>query len=522
MEVKTRCPVTWSLLSAENQLRWQSACAPGSDARESLRTVVPESSWLPDLAAIEQAGCQLRLQPPAPEFADNPDKVKINPSLEVIEVAWRGLLGVLEGRAQDPTPGAEFLLFWRHPRTGLYRTEVASAADLLALKMIAEELNPRAVAVANAQPVGAIDRVVEKAVLRGLLLSPPSKLTRSPDEFFIGSEIASSFLSSPAFTLQWHITQKCDLHCRHCYDRSDQADIALNQGVQLLDQMRDFCLNHHVYGQISFSGGNPFMHPDFFTLYRAAAERNLIVAVLGNPVTEQKLRDLIAIEPPAFYQVSLEGLKEHNDEIRGPGNFAAVISFLQILRDNQVPSRVMLTLTENNMSEVLPLAEFLRDKADLFTYNRLSMVGEGTALQSALGTNYQDFIRNYIAAKKNNPIIAQKDNLINVERHNQKLDLFGGCTGFGCGAAFNFVAILPNGEVHACRKYPSPIGNIHHHDLEEIYHSMPAKAYRQGPSECSACHLRAVCGGCPAVTYGCGLDPLVLKDPACFVSPPAI
>lgn len=518
MEVKTLCPVTWSMLSSEDQLRRRDALAHGTDAREYVRSFLPADSWLPDLAAIEQANYQLRLQPQVAGLDYSHDKTRLNPSLEVVEVAWRGLLDVIEGKRIEPQPGVEFLLFWRHPRSGVFRSEAASPADLLALKMIIEERDPRVVADANTQPVGTIDRMIEKAMLRGLLLRPPSRLTRLAEDFFIGSGISPKFLSSPAFTLQWHITQKCDLHCRHCYDRSDQADIALDQGVRLLDQMRDFCLNHNVYGQVSFSGGNPFLHPDFFALYRAAVERNLMVGILGNPVSKERLQNLIAIEPPAFYQVSLEGLKDHNDEIRGAGSFEAVVSFLQILQNSQVPSRVMLTLTEENIAEVLPLAEFLRDKADLFTYNRLSMVGEGAVLQSAFGRDYQSFIRDYIEARKNNPIMAQKDNLINIERYNQGLDLFGGCTGFGCGAAFNFVAILPNGEVHACRKYPSPIGNIHHNSLEEIYYSVAARAYRKGPLECADCHLRLVCGGCPAVTYGCGRPPLDKKDPACFVS----
>ena len=517
MEVKTLCPVTWSLLSSENRLRWQASSVSGTDARECLRAVVPENSWLPDLAAIEQANCRLRMQPHGAEFFESPDHVKLNPSLTVIEAAWRGLLHVLAGKPIEPEPGAEFLLFWRHPRSRLFRGEAASPADLLALKITVEQLDPRHVAVSTSKPVGVIDQALERAILKGILLSPPSRLVRHGEQFPVSSQVAERYMRTPAFTLQWHITQKCDLHCRHCYDRSDQSDFPLEQGVRLLDQMRDFCLKNHVYGQISFSGGNPFLHPYFFALYQAAVERNLTVAILGNPVAEERLQELIAITPPAFYQVSLEGLKDHNDEIRGAGNFDAVGAFIKVLRRHKIPSRVMLTLTENNISEVLPLTEFLRDKVDLFTYNRLSMVGEGAALQSALGGDYRAFIHDYIAAKSSNPIIAQKDNLINIERDNQGLELFGGCTGFGCGAAFNFVAILPNGEVHACRKYPSPIGDIHHNSLEEIYHSDAARAYRKGPSECADCHLRPACGGCPAVTYGCGLPPLANKDPACFV-----
>jgi hypothetical protein len=42
---------------------------------------------------------------------------------------------------------------------------------------------------------------------------------------------------------------------------------------------------------------------------------------------------------------------------------------------------VMLTLTRDNLDQVLPLAELLRDRADFFTFNRLSTVGEGASLQ---------------------------------------------------------------------------------------------------------------------------------------------
>ena len=49
-----------------------------------------------------------------------------------------------------------------------------------------------------------------------------------------------------------------------------------------------------------------------------------------------------------------------------------------------------------------------------------------------------------------NPILGYKDNLLNVVLHERGLAPLGGCTGFGCGAAFNFVhTILPDGEVHA-------------------------------------------------------------------------
>jgi radical SAM protein with 4Fe4S-binding SPASM domain len=451
------------------------------------------AGYLPDLARVELARYQLENRPSV-ELLPETGSCRANPTLELVPVFWGPLLPLLDGVEVTPRPDEQILIFWRHPRTGTPHYDQASAADLLALKIIAEQLDPLTVARETRRPVGVIDAVIEDAVERGILLSPPSRLRRELPDVPIPAATPEEFRVAEVFTLQWHITHACDLHCRHCYDRSRREDVPLAQGVAVLDQMRTFCRDHHVRGQVSFSGGNPFLHPDFTALYRAAHERNLTPAILGNPVSEARLDEVLDIARPAFYQVSLEGLREHN-------------------------SMVMLTLTRANLDQVLPLAELLRDRVDLFTFNRLAMVGEGARLESPGRDEYRDFLRNFLRAKAENPAIALKDSLINIHLERDRQGLFGGCTGFGCGAAFNFVSLLPDGQVHACRKFPSPIGDIHRQTLDEIYHAAAARAYRRGCGECAECRLRAVCGGCLAVAYGWGLDPLKKKDPACFIDP---
>jgi len=273
-----------------------------------------------------------------------------------------------------------------------------------------------------------------------------------------------------------------------------------------------------VRGQVSFTGGNPLLFPDFMEVYRAASERGFTLAVLGNPVTRESIENLIAIEPPVYYQVSLEGLPEHNDYIRGHGHFERVLDFLNVLRRLEIYSMVMLTLTKENLSQVLPLAEMLRSRADLFTFNRLSLVGEGTTLKLPSKSDYMAFLEAYSEAAKHNPVIALKDNLINITRHQNGLPVFGGCTGYGCGAAFNFMCLLADGSVHACRKFPSPIGNILHNSLGELYDSDSARRYRSGSRACSPCSLRPVCGGCLAIAYSFGLNVFEERDPYCFIA----
>jgi len=471
--------------------------------------------YLPDLARLELGRFQLRSQTLPAQTP--PDECLVNPTLALLEVGWRPLLTLAAGKSGEPEAVPERLLLWRHPHSGEALESVAEPADLLALKVTAEQLDRRSVADAGGQPVGVVDAALDRAVTQGLLLAPAATLTRS----FAGSSPASALAEAKqraeVFTLQWHITHRCDLHCRHCYDRSNQEDVSLARGLEILDQMRDFCRQHHVSGQVSFSGGNPFLHPDFPALYQAACDRNLTPAILGNPVGPDQLDEILKIHRPAFFQVSLEGLQEHNDAIRGRGNFSEVLAFLDLLREKNIYSMVMLTLTRANLDQVLPLAELLRERVDLFTYNRLAMVGEGASLASPGPEEYRAFCSDYLEARISNPVMALKDSLLNIELDARSEPLFGGCTGFGCGAAFNFVSLLPDGQVHACRKFPSPIGSLKQQDLAEIYASETAKAYRRGCRECEDCRLRANCGGCLAVAYGFGLDPLKKKDPACFI-----
>ncbi|MBI5556031.1 MAG: selenobiotic family peptide radical SAM maturase [Deltaproteobacteria bacterium] len=484
--------------------------------RESL----PLPPYLPDLAQLELAYYSVR-EKGSSGIADQVEAFSLNPTLELLKFGWKDLPALLDKSdsppAFSPGPGEEFVLVYRVPGTEKAVARVAHQGDLLVLKMMVEQISPEAAAAEGKVAVGVIDAALGRAVAQGILLSPPSRIRRNPQTFPKGENIPERFFSSPVFTLQWHITQVCDLHCRHCYDRSDRVALSLDKGIRILDDLRGFCREHHVQGQVSFSGGNPLLYPYFSELYRAAVERNLMVAILGNPASRVTMAGIISIARPEFYQVSLEGLQPHNDYIRGTGHFDRVMRFLELLKELGVYSMVMLTLTRDNLDQVLPLAELLRDRVDLFTFNRLAMVGEGASLQSVNPADYAGFLKKYLAAARENPIISLKDNLINIIRGQEQEPLFGGCAGYGCGAAFNFFSVLPDGEAHACRKFPSYIGNVFAQGLSAIYHGEPARRYRTGAAACASCSIRPVCGGCLAVAHGFGQDVFTDKDPYCFL-----
>lgn len=492
----------------------------GPESFPEFLNVLGESGHLPflsGLASLELARNQVRI---ADIEVATEETLVLNPTLQILPVSWTNLVALLSchkpGDQARVTPGNEYILVWKDPTTCKVRTEVAEAVDLLGIKLIVEGLDPNAAAHEASVTVGKMDAVVRESVWKGLVLSPPSKLHREPA--IAESAPAECYAAAKAFTLQWHLTQECDLHCRHCYDRTSRSVFPCERVLPLLDELRAFCLKRFVRGQVSLSGGNPLLYEHFFDLYRAAAERDLMIAVLGNATDRDTVERILAIQMPVYYQVSLEGLESHNDEIRGAGNYQLTIGFLRMLTKMGVPNMVMLTLTQKNLDQVIPLAAELEGITGGLTFNRLALFGEGAKLELPTRTEYQNFLEKYAKALEKHSVLSLKDNLLNTVFERENSGLFGGCAGYGCGAAFNFISILSDGEVHACRKFPSPIGNILTDTLEDVYASSAATRYRSGSTACAGCRLNAVCRGCPAVTASMGLNPFTDKDPYCFRS----
>jgi selenobiotic family peptide radical SAM maturase len=488
-------------------------------ALKKAAEVYPLPDFIPSVAEIELARKTASAIPPA----EPGDHWQINPSVQILDLPYScaGFFNEDNTEASYPPPvrEPEKVVVWN--QRGCAATQVRRADDavLLALKIIAEDVSPEAAAQQAGVSIGVIDRAMQHASKLGIVTAPASKLVRTDTAFPITPEVPSEFTSSDTFTIQWHITQACDLNCKHCYDRSKRSPLTLEQGTDILEQLHDFCRSSNVSGHVCLTGGNPLLYPRFYELYEKAAALGFSTSILGNPCSREELERILDIQMPAYYQVSLEGLEEHNDDIRGKGHYLRVIEFLGLLRDVDVSSAVMLTLTSDNIDQVIPLGERLRGHTDYFTFNRLSQVGQGASLNLPGKETYAAFLQDYMKEAENNPILGFKDNLISIIKEKKGLQQKGGCTGYGCGAAFSFVAILPNGEIHACRKFPSPIGNVIESRLEDIYNSAEAQRYRDGAQNCRLCRLRYTCGGCMAITSSTGGDPFRDTDPFCFVEP---
>lgn len=390
--------------------------------------------------------------------------------------------------------------------------------ELLALKIIAENLDPLEIARKFQIKPKIILWFLKRAFDRNLIIKSEPLIKRDPIKFPLKiKEYKNDFLEPEVFNVQWHITNRCDLNCKHCYDRTSRKELSMEKLEKIMEKIFKFCFKYSLWPQITFTGGNPFLHKSFFKLYEKADEMGFTLGILGNPVSEEKLKRIVEIKKPSFYQISLEGLKSYNDFIRGKGHFKKSIDFLKLLKRYGIYSNVMLTLNKKNINEVFDLIPTINSFTDSITFNRLALIGEGKNLEMVDKKEFMNFLHKYVEFAKKNQKIRLKENLINIVLYKEYNEVFGGCTNFGCGAAFNFVAILPDGEVHACRKFHSYIGNVYREDFETIYFSEEAEKYRKPPQECLNCPINRVCRGCLAVTDSLKINFSYFKDPFCFL-----
>jgi MoaA/NifB/PqqE/SkfB family radical SAM enzyme len=94
------------------------------------------------------------------------------------------------------------------------------------------------------------------------------------------AKLATGTNSPARLLLQWHITDKCNLRCRHCYqDDYRRRGLAFGRLVGILDQYEMLLASlseeagRPVCGHINITGGEPFVREDFLQLLKEVRAR---------------------------------------------------------------------------------------------------------------------------------------------------------------------------------------------------------------------------------------------------------
>jgi MoaA/NifB/PqqE/SkfB family radical SAM enzyme len=77
------------------------------------------------------------------------------------------------------------------------------------------------------------------------------------------------------FYIQWHITDRCNLRCPHCYQEvyNSKSELSLSDLRKIADQITNALKKWKKKGRIALTGGEPFLKSEIFPLTPIFAER---------------------------------------------------------------------------------------------------------------------------------------------------------------------------------------------------------------------------------------------------------
>ena len=277
----------------------------------------------------------------------------------------------------------------------------------------------------------------------------------------------------------------------------------------------------------SITGGDPILHSDFWNLLEIFHEKNIDYSIMGNPfhLTDEvckRLADLGCRQ----YQLSLDGLRKTHDYFRKSGSFDITLEKIKTLNNAGVRPSIMTTVSKANIDEIPQLVDVVvENEVGLFSFARYCPTGKDNEFHIT-PEEYRKLLEQvwekYEEYKDSKTYFNLKDHLWTLFLYEKGLfkipdNLKDDVIYDGCNCANSHLTILPTGDVFACRRMDSKIGNALEDDLFEIFTSDGMNEYRQFEKfeKCSRCELLRFCRGCPAVSYGYTGN-MYSADPQCW------
>ena len=164
------------------------------------------------------------------------------------------------------------------------------------------------------------------------------------------------------FTLQWHITHRCNLRCTHCYQDDYTAFESADALFDVLGQYETLLRENRFKGFLNITGGEPLTHPELFRLLEEAKKRGVTTAVLTNGTLIGRVEAMrLKACGVDYVQVSLDGTEKTHDAIRGKGSFARAVSGIHALLAQNIFTDVSFTAQRENKDELPALARYCSD-----------------------------------------------------------------------------------------------------------------------------------------------------------------
>jgi len=326
------------------------------------------------------------------------------------------------------------------------------------------------------------------------------------------------------FNFQWHITNRCNLRCHHCYqekfqDGEREEKHLLRVAHLLMEELE----KRDLHTVINITGGEPLLlGEELFSLLRYLNSHprveELMIITNGLLLEKDLLFRLEEYQKLTTLKISLEGANSlTNDAIRGRGVFDKVVDKIKLAEEiSSLEVVLMFTLSKRNVKEfssMLMLAKKLGVEGAMI--ERFIPQGRGREMEEAVLSReeWRSFLEELIeiCGLECTPydLLPYRAFWIKGE---EEIEVLGALCNLG-----EALCLMPEGTIFPCRRFPYSLGNILEDGLGKALDSpfvatLKDRKYLQG--RCGYCQVES-CYGCRALSYALFADPYC-EDRQCF------
>lgn len=318
----------------------------------------------------------------------------------------------------------------------------------------------------------------------------------------------------------WELTLACNLRCSHCGSSAGQArpnELTKSECINLCEQLAGMGCE-----VVALMGGEPFLREDSFQIARSVKQLGMKVNFVSNGMVVDKFINEIVGVDPQVVGISLDGMKESHESIRGRGTWEKTLSAIDMLRANGVQTTIITTVSKVNLPDLPELKDLI--------------LGRGVNWQIQVAMPFGNFRRELALSREQFYATAL---FIAKQRLNNRFEdlpvvgahcygyfskVLPGCSWSGCTAGVSTIGITSDGGIVGCLSMGNDRfveGNIRQTSLKDIWDNPKSFAYNRDPTKkilgpnCIKCPNGSRCGGgCNSVSHT--MTGQFHNDPYCF------
>ena len=316
-------------------------------------------------------------------------------------------------------------------------------------------------------------------------------------------------LSAP-LKISMNITKLCNLRCKQCFSDSGEiknTELTTKEVCKLFDDMHE---NGTFF--ICIGGGEPLMRKDLLEILDYGNRKQLAISIVSNGLLLNKelISELNTKNLDTFW-ISLEGLEENHEYLRGKGTFKKAINAIELLQKEFKGKRaIRVSLNKYNVDEYLDLIKIAEQfSVDIIRFTPIISFGRAKNEDLTISQEqYISFLQKIKKVKSNVEIIHP--GMV----HNKKF--WVDSNDFGCHCGKEAIWVDETGTYSPCIFLGNSynLGNIKDDNYMDLWKKSLEVMTIEGNSTCKECGNYNACrGGCRARVFDQtgklnGVDPL--------------